>query len=138
MSEFCLTHGRIHYPGEADDVLKLGDNLECVEEYWDVVEGETLDSQCEESDSISPVIRSGDLAYIDSLFAGLVPAKVTQISKYEATVLVTAGRPGFNRGDVLVFSVPNVSLLARDQVTRAGYMRHEGPVRFKNEEGQWL
>jgi hypothetical protein len=60
------------------------------------------------------VIRAGDLAFLDSLGAGLVPVKVVEVKRVpvpdapndaytqvEATLRVTAARPGYRRGELL-------------------------------------
>lgn len=146
----CVTHGRAHYPGETDSVHTLGDNLDCREEEWtDVVPGEVVDeedgSQCERLDADAEpffVLSSNDFAYLDTLASGLVPCKVESIgpvpdkAHLAATVLITAGRAGYERGERITVAVPSRTLVARTQVfRRKGQLRVAGPLRYYTDEG---
>jgi hypothetical protein len=63
------------------------------------------------------VIRSGDLVFVDALGVPLIPAKVVKIERvpvpdapnsaytqWQVTVRLTAARPGYKRGEMLVMT----------------------------------
>lgn len=72
-------------------------------------------------------LKAGDLAYLDS-FSGLVPCKVLTVdSDTEATVRVTAARPGYTVGEIITQHKRH--LLKRTQVhVRDGQYRVTGSV----------
>ena len=138
--EFCIVHGWSHPAGETDSVDSVGDELYCRTETWpEVVEGTVVSSHCEPSDEPFFTLSGGDLAYLDTVFSGLVPIKMLTIGDTEARAKVTAGRPGFTRGEVLDLRVPNTTLVNRSQVfTRRGQYRIVGPLRLVTDEGDLL
>jgi hypothetical protein len=61
------------------------------------------------------IVRTGDLVFVDAFRSGLLPAKVLKIERvpvpnapndaytqWQVTVRLTAARPGYKRGEVLV------------------------------------
>jgi hypothetical protein len=61
------------------------------------------------------IVRAGDLVFVDAFGVSLIPAKVTKIERvpvpgapnsaytqFQVTVRLTAARPGYRRGEVLV------------------------------------
>jgi hypothetical protein len=142
---YCTLHGRAHYPGEADDARLLGDENPCREEEWNVVEGEAQVQSSEPASEAEFVVGRNQLAYLDTVFSGLVPVKVLAIRNTEtdmhpeADVKVTATRPGYTRGETLTMHMPNHTLIGRDQVvTRRGQLYVFGPTRFLTDEGELL
>lgn len=145
---YCTIHGRAHRPDEIDDVATLGDDLDCRDETWDnVVEGEVTGSQWEQVTDEAEAfftVHADQFAYLNTTQAGIVPVKVltihADVERYgTADVKVTAGRPGYTRGEVLQVRVPNPWLVARTQVyTRRKQVRVMGPTRFCTDEGDLL
>lgn len=154
--DFCITHGREHYPGETEDVLVLGDDLTCREVGWTVVPGEVVSAvpSREPADDLYYTLGVDQLAYLDTRpDGGLVPVKVLDIEPtdgepddedahvmwHQANLRVTAARPGFTRGEVVQVSLPNPALLSRDTVyTSRGQIHLMGPTRFLTPEGELL
>lgn len=138
--EFCIIHGWAHYPGETESVHTVGDDLDCRVEQWPaVVEGEVIGSQWKLHEEPYFTVAAGNLAYLSTVEAGLVPVKVGTITDDEVEVRITAGRPGYERGEILNLRAPNPLVVSRDQVHRSrGQYRIAGPVRMVTDEGDVL
>jgi hypothetical protein len=134
---YCLIHGHAHNEWERDDVLLIGDELPCIEEDWPVVAGAVVSSTTQAPESEAYFLLSpGQLAYIQSRHAGMVPCKVQRISETHAHVKVTAARVGFPRGVDVILAIPTMTLVSRHQV----YVEHKqvralGPTRFATDDG---
>lgn len=148
---YCITHGKAHYEGETDDVSTLGDNLPCRTEEWDAVVGEAqAGSQCEPVEVSRYLLTKGSLAYLDTVFSGLVPVKVLKVTDpmprdeqpwppMMATIEVTANRVGYSRGEQMTVRLPNHTVVHRAQVyRRSGIFRVNGTTSFLSDEGRTL
>lgn len=144
---YCLTHGRAHYPGENENVDLLGDDLDCIEEEWPVVEGQVLGSHWEPTEEeLYFLLTPGMLAYLETVSAGMVPVKILDVDYSpatewvpQATLKVTAARPGFTRGQEVIVHAPNPVVVGRAQVyVSGGEMFALGPHRFVTPDGEAL
>lgn len=126
---FCLTHGREHADDETEedytDLVPHGEYAtitQCAEDLRPVVPGTvvSVNETASDSEVTEPTftLKAGDLAFIETVRGGLVPCKVLTLDWTGADVLVTASRPGWNRGDVEHFINPAVTLVHRGQVKR--------------------
>lgn len=81
---------------------------------------------------------TGELAYIDTLWRGLVPCKVLAIDKSEhgqklITVIVTATRNAYHKGETGQFTT--LQVVPRDSVYRS--RQHCGQLRIRNDY-EWV
>lgn len=115
---FCHVHGTSH-PSDQDWAM-------CHQETWPgVIVGEVLQNlnpdESPEDDATPLILCAGDLAYIDTMQAGLVPCKVLFIDREgAASVRITAYREGWRQGDTVPLLNPRLSLVKREQVSTRG------------------
>ena len=81
--------------------------------------------------SIITIGNTGDLAYIDSIKAGLVPCKVISIAGRDVTVRVTADRYGYDRGAVVTLYC--LQVIPRGAVHRRRYTTTIGPYQWQGQ-----
>jgi hypothetical protein len=85
------------------------------------------------------VIRSGDLAYLETFGAGLIPIKVLSIDAEKVLFKTTAERPGWPRNRHREVSTNNMLLIHRGQVSFVGgKYRVTGQRRLMTDEGVLL
>lgn len=152
---YCHVHGMTHRNGEMESIYTIprefltGDPEndfdyveDCREEEREIVvlSPEEYVVKREQAvvrrSSTIPALRSGDLAYLNST-TGLVPCKVLSINEEgHASVLITAARPGWTKGQTLTIRSPRLSLVSREQVKRDGTII--GTLLIRTDKGRIL